>query len=709
MEKQLCLELNKVSLGWEGKVSDISIRVTIKGKIEILKLKEVAVFPLNSQLSELQMHVLVQSGNIALASVTSRFSSLFAESKESFLKNFELSVPINVLKILVPGSSSEKMVKFQLTGRIGKFQETGKNAQEKVEEKNEKSFDQEKLIGEENLKNDENSKTEENLKTEEKIEENLKTEEKIEEKTEENLKTEEKLEEDFKIEELKELSQLKDIQESTQNNDLKNIPETVQLEESLLKDQDINTKEPISDTNNKFLIDQAESSIQNEDLESLQSLQSLHKPTLSSIPLESNSIHSVCSYIEKIKKTEFYLRSINTLLASLKSEMGGTFQKFIQDSIRRDSKAAPSRKLTNTSLISQRRAESPRKTETSQISFVGKSDENIEIPSFFELAIEKLSNKNFFQILSIIVSLLGKITYYETVEQETKELIQSQKIQENYVEELKKLFENSQNQSIETFDKAESLKEILKARISDKKRELHGLNDKKAVVLHEKFELAEKLEEVKENNQKIKAEADPGGKIGEIIELRKKIETVEQERTDIEEAFKAFSNKEKNEYCSITAEQIRVAELKASTLRSIKEKSWENDSLLKENDKLSNEISKLSGLLQVSQEFLQVLQENQERLTNLKENSSALSSDLLNLRSNKENSTKAHNTHLSSIETQLKIFEISEISLEKDLKMTSEAVSKQNSECIKSTSYISDLEATLTLNKDLESKFESLK
>ena len=127
MEKQLCLELNKVSLGWEGKVSDISIRVTIKGKIEILKLKEVAVFPLNSQLSELQMHVLVQSGNIALASVTSRFSSLFAESKESFLKNFELSVPINVLKILVPGSSSEKMVKFQLTGRIGKFQEILKN------------------------------------------------------------------------------------------------------------------------------------------------------------------------------------------------------------------------------------------------------------------------------------------------------------------------------------------------------------------------------------------------------------------------------------------------------------------------------------------------------------------------------------------------------------------------------------------------------
>ena len=120
MEKQLILELAEVILGWNGKVSDVSLRISLQGIINVLKVKGSATVQLKGPPNDIQMHMLIQSGNIAMASVTTRLSTLFQGSKDAFEKLFELNVPGNVVKILVPGTSSAKTVKVRLLGRYSK-------------------------------------------------------------------------------------------------------------------------------------------------------------------------------------------------------------------------------------------------------------------------------------------------------------------------------------------------------------------------------------------------------------------------------------------------------------------------------------------------------------------------------------------------------------------------------------------------------------
>ena len=335
MEKQLILELAEVILGWNGKVSDVSLRISLQGIINVLKVKGSATVQLKGPPNDIQMHMLIQSGNIAMASVTTRLSTLFQGSKDAFEKLFELNVPGNVVKILVPGTSSAKTVKVRLLGRYskGNLKEKSKIPAKQVEEEKKsegnKSIDYE--LSEEKNKNQEKN-FEEYLKKEE-------TKARSEVLTQSN-----KLNEEEKNQKTQEISRQ-------------------DLESKCIEEKSIKLTE---DTNKP-------------------------KQFLSLIPLSQSSIQSICPYLKNIKLSYFHYSEISRILTSLKAEMGANFQKFIQEPVRRETKASPVRRLTNTG------PSSPKKVETSQISFTstGKQEDNsIDIPCSVEIGIEKLNIRN---------------------------------------------------------------------------------------------------------------------------------------------------------------------------------------------------------------------------------------------------------------------------------------------------------------------------
>jgi hypothetical protein len=639
MDKQLVLEFTEVNLGWNGKASDISLRVSIKGQAELLKYKASVAFDNKNVSTDGQMHILVQSGNIAMASVTSRISSLFQSSKEKFDKIFELNVPGNVIKILIPGTSTSKIIRFRL---LGKYTKPGS-------------------------KDKPSSKKPSTVPEESKFEDNPK--DAVLEENKKNL-----IEQDF------------------------NLSETLDVTKEETKEQEsksIDLKEKIE--YNQPALEQTREYHKSEEIKNLY------------LRTSSNSIYHRCSYIQNIKRCEFNQITIEQVLNNLKNEMGPNFQKFLIEATRKDQKASPTRKNTFNEISS------PKKTEisqTSQISLVSatKQDENsIQIPTTVELLIEKLSTKNSSQVISTLISLLSKITFYETISDEIKILIEVIKQQEVSTETIKKSLSESEQEFAQFSDKTQDFILELQQRITNKETILNEKLKKKLVVDHEKNILTENLKLIKEENTKIKNESDPGGKISEIIELRKNIESIEVKRNHLEENFREFSVKERNDLCSLTAEQIRIAEFKSTNQRLIKEKDQQSENYSRENANFVNEINKLQGNLDIYTEFDDLIQENLNKIQTLKTVSSEISSKLLEFRSEKDSNIQLYISFINDIQSAINTYEKIQLSLKNDLEETNSIISKLTSDCKRSSSSISDLESILLTNTDLEEKLESLK
>ena len=662
MEKQLILEFAEVILGWNGKVSDVSLRVSVQGIPHVLKVKGSATVQLKNAPNDLQIHMLAQSGNIALASVTTRLSTLFQGSKDAFEKVFDLNVPANVVKILVPGVNSAKIVKIKLLGRYSKG----------------------------NLKEKSRGK----LET-------------ITKKTEEDRKSERS---EGKLEDIK-VSIDEVVTEKNENTEEEKKTEELRREEQKRAGPDVLVQ------SNK-LCDENKGQKVREDPKLIPDFKNLEgksedtppsKTFLPLLPLSTSSIHSNCPYIKSIKLSEFHYSEISRILASLKAEMGANFQKFIQESIRRDSKPTSVRRLTNTGMSS------PRKGENSQLSFTstGKQEENIiDIPSSAEVFIEKLNIKSSHQLICVLTALLGKLTYFEAINSEIKILKEGDKLQDEYIGTLKKsLVESQEEISLECGDSGNGSKLIaeIKDRIQKKKHLLEEKKQQKEVLNHEKHILEEKLKNVKAENTKIKLESDPSGKIAKVLKLRNMIENLENQRNHLEDTFKNLSLKEQEDYCNITAEQIRVAELKSSLCRRIKDYDQESNNFSRENWNLSNQITRLEGISDICADLETLLQENSSEISMIKSESTTLSNSLLQIKGAKDDCINISESHSNHLQESFKKYEEFINNLQNESNNIISNSSKLAGECKKSSAKSVELESMISAYLDLHIKFESLR
>ena len=100
MENLLEIQFIDAKFGWKGEKSDILIRVSFQGDALILNLSDTKVFKFKNFSSDLQLHFLVQSKNIALASFNTTLGYLFYENSKKFTKCFYLNVSENNIKFI---------------------------------------------------------------------------------------------------------------------------------------------------------------------------------------------------------------------------------------------------------------------------------------------------------------------------------------------------------------------------------------------------------------------------------------------------------------------------------------------------------------------------------------------------------------------------------------------------------------------------------
>lgn len=639
MEKLLVLEFDEVTLGWNGKPSEISLRVSLQGTVKVIAVKNSAGFTVKSPFGEQQMHVLVQAGNIAMASVTYRLNALFA-NKEVFEKNFELTVPGNVVKILVPGVNASKMVRVKLNGKWDKGKE-------------------EKKTGKSNGK----------LKVRP-----------IEDKKNEEVVSVEGLEEAKGV--------------------LTQDPEEKQPQSPVLLEKN---SAPLEKTPEKSPSSRGKSPIPIEKTPSPKVNLSTPEPSRLIPFLHLSLPTSNCSYIQKIQQVSSYETEINKILDSLKFSMGATFSKFLQESIRRDGRTGI-RKSTTSST-------SPRKHDLSQMSFVStrQDENNIDLPSKIEVLIEKLSIKNSSQLFCLIVALLGKVTYYESISEEAKILAEENCKQEEHLENIKKSLAESREEFEEACAGEKSLEDEVRLRVLEKKKNLVEIKGKRALVEHEKTLRKEKLEKVKEENKVVKAEADPGGKISAILHVKKEIEEVEHKRNQLENNFQEFSKKIHEEFNKITAEQIKTAEAKAGLLRETKAKHKESEDFSKENWVLSTQIAKLLKNSEISHEFFDLTEETSNSSSFFKESTEFLSESGFALRAENDQNSISLLSNISSLESHLNHDHSLSTSMQKSLESASSTLNSFSSDFKRTSEKSENYQKLINSYQTLENKFENLK
>ena len=662
MEKQLVLDFEEVNLGWNGKPSEISLRISLQSVVKVLGYKGSASFAVKSGAEELKMHVLVQAGNIAMASVTHRLSALFQGPKESFEKTFELNVPGNVVKILLPGVNASKFIKVKLAGRYVKA---------KAEEKGKKEGKKGKVAA----KNDEDKKPEQ---------------------TAEETKYEVAEGVVFDIDEIQSFTEAKseEVEEIDKNAEPASREE--RPAEVLVQSNRVNS--PASPRTPPVSLD-----IKPVQEKKLRSPAETPSNSLSKLHLSKANVKTKCSYIGKVKLSEFYYHDTERNLHELRNSMGATFNKFIQESIRRD--RVVSRKPTI-------QASSPRKAnDASQMSFVStkQEDNSIEIAGGFEILVEKITVKNSSQLLCILVALLSKLTYHENINEEIKLLRESNPKQQEHIDTIKSSLGESKEELSQAIKEPQDVISEISQRIQEKRNSLAEKKQGRSVVDHEKAEKLERLKDIRLENAKIKLESDPGGKISEIIELRKGIDEIELKRNHLHESFRELSDQRNIEFSQITAEQIRFAEAKASLLRLAKEKDQEREKLARQNWNLSKQISKLSSISEICSYFEELSLETTTAIAHIQENIQSISDSAFNFRSSSNDTSKSLQSLYSLIDSRIKSYRSQEDSLRSDLSKASSVLLKLSSDIKRSGTKSDECNSLIKAYQQLDSRFESLK
>ena len=528
MERIALLEFAEAELGWKGDLDDLNLRIS-HGEISNLKLKEKCEFKIIVEPKDCQLHFLIQTKNLAIASFSISLMSLTNGNYADFEKIFELIISKSVMKLLGFEGDEANMIKIKIIGNV-----TLLNSQK--EDKNIKeinSYDEEIKINDMNF----NKESQELEIIEEKIEEkdnDLEKYEKIEYEEEEEKKNDEK---DVIEEEKRSEENIEEIEnEDKEKIKIQEQHEEKHQEEAIKQDRNIdqeseskkierkNEEEPLDYLDDDFektsksveLLPTTIQEFDNYELKSKFKLPSKENLTSHkrlppnneailnqqsiSLDLSNDSIKSVCPYIDDMRKCEFHVLSVSQIIENIKQELGLNFQKLLIEQSRRES-ATPKPRRNTRKTTTEKSLNTSKQSECSEISFISttKVEENAaEIPSIFDLSIENLSINHSALLTLCIVSLLAKLTQYEVDVEEIpsiNELINNQDLGIEKIEE--KLISNQHDFETELIS-IKTFKDDIKERISAKRKILEIKKKERIEKENEKMNIINKVKQLKE-------------------------------------------------------------------------------------------------------------------------------------------------------------------------------------------------------------------
>ncbi|CAG9322543.1 unnamed protein product [Blepharisma stoltei] len=663
--KFICLKLQEVDI-WSGKWEEIWCRISLEGKVATLSLKSPVKIFLSQLSPKIQIHLLIQTGNIALGSVTLSLEQVFgADLTQRMDQWFEFDVPGEVVALIESSTSLEKILRVRIIGAITSSQDF----------------------------------------------EFSEPEARVEIKESDNIEYVSEPQQEIILEHI-------EVKESAAKSDdisihseviyeHKHAPHPIHPEE--------NMNEAVEDFQQHIGISQIEEPRTFENIVESKPVEIAaevkEKPDRARpqpLPISGPIRSGKCSYLDNIKGAEHHQKYTQNILDKLKEEMGQSFLKLVDDATRlrsrsptRSGSRSPTKKLT---------ARSPTRVagggSISSASKGGEEEEFVEIAGNSDVFLEKLSLKTKNGFIASIVGLLSKQSIYETLAREAG-LIRGQT--EN-IEKGSETLESSADETKEEIEKEFAdyeawIKEI-KDEIRGNEESFQGLKKKNEMLSHEKESVLQQLAKLKSQKGELSSEAEISQLIEDIQDLGKAFENSQNKRDRLKADFEAYSQDYAKQADLLIIENLKLAENKSSLQEDLKSKSHQLESLNQENDSLLKEIEILEGQIGVSARQKSTLSIFQQASKSHESALDRIKSQVVSIRNSKDTFSTETFALQQQLESDLKKYKNLKVSSQGEIEKRSELIGDLKSKLNNLKGYIKQLEEIFAKKQNIDHVFD---
>ena len=370
-----------------------------------------------------------------------------------------------------------------------------------------------------------------------------------------------------------------------------------------------------------------------------------------------------CPYLTTILNTEFNLKNTRKTLDLLKNDLGGQFAKFLNESKQRESRGptrSPSRKSISSGIFTP--GSSQKSLNTSMLSSFQVEEENyLEIPSNVDVSIERVSVKNLDSLIFCAIGLLLKKVLTKVQVDEILVSKRDMVFQENAKSVLSKSLKASEHELLIEIKDYDTVIEKMKQQNNKILEEINNKKKKNELLLYEKKKYDIELKRLYEEKEKILKNNSKGYIFDEIKQFYEANTKLEKMKIDLEEKIINSCVQYKDILEEITAEQAELLNEKKQLRSEIMLINQEIKQYEYDNHNTAALLQELSSKSYIDTERQEMLKYYEEESSSHSIFSNNLHTQLISLRSLKEDSSSETNHLHQKIEIETKSIKNSQI------------------------------------------------
>jgi len=623
-EKELVLETREVYLPWRNKVDDLVCRFSFADQVIEVKYQEVVKTAVPIANTATQVHILIQAEGIALGSLSLSFAQMFGEDLTSDMDEWvRVEVPGEIVQLLTNNEPVPKALRIRLCGFMSKKTEISneildeKPENQKVVEASPEAQEASPEAQEAQVEASPEAQVEASPEAQVEASPEAHVEASPEAQVEASPEAQVEASPEAQVEASPEAQV-----EASPEEQVEASPEA-QVEASPEAQVEASPEAQVEASPEAQVEAPLEAQVANGHDNS--------KPRPDPIPIHAPVDSPKCTYLENKASAEFTQTRTASILKNLREEMGENFIKVIEEGTRRRS---PSKVGSRSPVRSLSRRSPSRGSSKTPSQFA--PQDFLDLPSHSDVYLESLSERNPSSLVSTILALLSKRTYYELHQLEVPHLKSFLKDNVSAIETLQSAMKETQEQVSTETENIKTTCSELQTEVKAFQEKLIGIKKSNEKLSKDKTELEQTLSKLSEESHKLKQDHNLQQITKQLKDLKKAYENSEVQCSQIRNQLL----QEKQEFLSKVEETTQQTQKLNSEIsqnqNQIQNLQKEINYSKKEQTELHNQI-----LLAEAQLYMQEDRENSmdsfQKQSSIYSNSTdSLNSSIINLRGNKE-------------------------------------------------------------------------
>lgn len=381
---------------------------------------------------------------------------------------------------------------------------------------------------------------------------------------------------------------------------------------------------------------------------------------------ERKDQYSACKYLQRMGEIEASIKKGKNRLQSLKDSLGGIFDKLIQESKTRESRSPTRSPIRSRGSGLSTPSVTQKSLNTSIISEFRTSEDNIiDLPSKFDLNLERLSIQTKYPLVLTIFGLSSKKSFSNHCLYELNELVSSIKHQESSATIMRNAYKASNYESESEFNNLDQLISEIKLKNSSLLSTIDSISNKTQFFIHDKQKLEKELQALNKEKNSILSNFKKPEFLNEIKEFESGHYKLEKSRIDLEGRLIEMIEENKEFHLKLAKELKSLLDQKDESEKESIKLLIECEKLEFENHKLSKDLTIKLKSASTDEDLDHILKTFQSWSRENSDSVDLLKRQVIHLRSAKLESTTDSQNLVQKIDKENKSLILSQNSIQK--------------------------------------------